>query len=56
MVLFIGAEFTQVYARLQGSLRDAPKKNDTRETPHPPQETSSWPPRFNGTAGSLSGR
>ncbi len=56
MVLFLGAEFTQVYARLQGSQRGAPKKDDEHATPHPPQETSAWPPRLDGTAGSLSGR
>jgi membrane protein len=54
MILFLGAEFTQVYARQYGSLRSAPTTRHPR--PHTPQETGPWPHPLSGTARSVGGR
>jgi membrane protein len=52
LILFLGAEFTQVYARHYGSLRSAP----TTRRRAPPKETGPWPHPLSGTAGSAGGR
>jgi membrane protein len=54
LILFLGAEFTQVYARRYGSLRSAPTTR--RPPPRNPQENGSWPHPLSGTAGSAGGR
>jgi membrane protein len=54
MILFLGAEFTQVYARQYGSLRSAPTTRHPK--PRTPQETGSWPHPLSGTARSVGGR
>jgi membrane protein len=54
LILFLGAEFTQVYARLYGSLRSAPTTRPLK--PRPPQENGSWPHPLSGTARSAGGR
>jgi membrane protein len=40
LILFLGAEFTQVYARFHGSLRSAPTTRHKR--PRSPDETGAW--------------
>jgi membrane protein len=52
MILFLGAELTQVYARMYGSLRSAPT---TRRRPRTPEETGPWPHPLSGTAGTTGG-
>jgi membrane protein len=53
MILFLGAEFTQVYARRKGSLQHTSKPPAKKK-----EEPRSWPPHpaFPGTARSAGGR
>jgi membrane protein len=54
LILFLGAEFTQVYARHYGSLRSAPTTH--RKAPKGQKENGSWPHPLSGTARSAGGR
>ena len=58
LILFVGAEFTQVYANMFGSLKNKPDPKQTLEKKK--EEKHSWPPAhtpvFPGTARSSGGR
>jgi membrane protein len=57
MILFLGAEFTQVYARMFGSLRGEQKKTTSplRHDEEKPKGRKPWGAQFPGTARSAGG-